>query len=88
MSVAEAKSKTESSLTSVIPALKRLGLLERFNRPVDRIPAERTERFVRVDLDRRCDRWTIGQSSDARWSSCGNASRLTRIVRRRNLSLS
>jgi primosomal protein N' (replication factor Y) len=48
ISVAEAKSKTESSLTSILPALERLGLLERYNRPVDRVPAERTERFVRI----------------------------------------
>ncbi len=48
MSVADAQARTESKLTSVIPDLERLGLLERFNRPVDRVPVERTERFVRV----------------------------------------
>ena len=48
MSVASAKAKTESKLSSAIPDLERIGLLQRFNQPIDRVPVERTERFVRV----------------------------------------
>ncbi|HET9660905.1 MAG TPA: primosomal protein N' [Thermomicrobiales bacterium] len=48
LSLASARARTGSQLTSVVPALEAMGLLERFNRPVDRIPSERTERFVRV----------------------------------------
>ncbi|MEZ4665779.1 MAG: primosomal protein N' [Thermomicrobiales bacterium] len=48
MSLADARRRAGSRLTSVIPELERLGLVERFNRPIDRIPAERTERLIRV----------------------------------------
>lgn len=48
MSIAEAQRTTGRSLASVIPKLERLGLIESFERPVDRVPTERTERFVRV----------------------------------------
>lgn len=48
MSHREAQARTGSKLSTVIPALERIGLVETFNRAVDRMPTERTERFVRV----------------------------------------
>jgi primosomal protein N' (replication factor Y) len=48
VSLGDARSSLGSKLTSVIPALERMGVIERFHRPIDRVPSERTERFVRV----------------------------------------
>ncbi len=48
ISLAAARKQTGRQLTSIIRTLETSGMVERFERPVDRIPAERTERFVRV----------------------------------------
>lgn len=48
MSLVDARKRTESQLTSIVPALEAMGLIARFNRAIDRVPSERTERFVRV----------------------------------------
>ncbi len=48
LSISAARARMGSQLTSVVPALEARGLIEQFNRPFDRIPSERTERFVRV----------------------------------------
>lgn len=59
LSLVEARKRIGSQLTSVIPALEAKGIVEQFARPVDRIPAERTERFVRVHS---CDPTLAGKS--------------------------
>ncbi len=48
MSLDQARVATGQALTSVIPALEELGLLQRELRPDDRTPGPRTGRFVRV----------------------------------------
>jgi primosomal protein N' (replication factor Y) len=46
--LAVARRELGSKLTSVVPSLEARGLVEQYNRPVDRIPTERTERVIRV----------------------------------------
>ena len=48
MTLAEARKRTGGSLTSVVRALAERGIIEQFERPIDRVPTERTERFVRI----------------------------------------
>ncbi|MCA9859482.1 MAG: primosomal protein N' [Thermomicrobiales bacterium] len=48
VSLDEARQKTGSRLTSVVRDLERAGLIQRYERTIDRVPAERTERFVRL----------------------------------------
>jgi primosomal protein N' (replication factor Y) len=48
LSLATARARTGSKLTTVLPTLEEKGFIEQFNRPIDRIPTERSERFVRV----------------------------------------
>lgn len=48
LSLKDARAQTGAKLTSVVSALRKKGIVEQFERAVDRIPTERTERFVRV----------------------------------------
>ncbi len=48
ISLAEARRLTGNRLTSVLRHLEEQGVVEQFRRPIDRIPTEKTERFVRV----------------------------------------
>lgn len=48
LSLVEARKRTGRRLTTVVSALSELGIIEEFQRPVDRVPTERTERFVRI----------------------------------------
>ncbi len=47
ISLAEARKRTGGQLTSILRQLEEQGIIEQFRRPVDRIPVEKTERFVR-----------------------------------------
>lgn len=63
VSLREARSITGARLTGAIRELEARGLVEQFNRPVDRLPRERVERVLRI---RSTDETIAGRSEKQR----------------------